>query len=114
LKAAEKYIPRADADLTDTDHLVRIFKGYELATTNTTVRASWRKGGFDYCKLDYTFQVLVNDGKIRDSLESTGIWRMTFPLERLSGRRRGQKWRFMNMQFSKGRYPKILRQQGLD
>jgi hypothetical protein len=30
LKAAKKYIPRADADPTDAHHLVRIFKAYEL------------------------------------------------------------------------------------
>jgi hypothetical protein len=46
LKAAEKYIPRADAEATDTDHLVRIFKTYELVTTGTTERASWKKAGF--------------------------------------------------------------------
>jgi hypothetical protein len=40
LKAAQKYIPRADADPTDTDHLVRIFKAYELVTTSTRVRVS--------------------------------------------------------------------------
>jgi hypothetical protein len=56
--------PRSDADPTDTDHLVRIFKARELVTTSTTVRASWKKAGFEDCKLDDTFQLLVNDGKI--------------------------------------------------
>jgi hypothetical protein len=67
LKAAKKYISRADADPTDTDHLVRIFKAYEMVTTNTTVGASRKKAGFEYCKLDDTFQLIVNDGKSRDS-----------------------------------------------
>jgi hypothetical protein len=62
LKAAKKYIPRADADPTETDHLVRIFKAYELVTTNTTVRASWKKSGFEYCKRDDTFQLFLNPG----------------------------------------------------
>jgi hypothetical protein len=66
LKAAQKYIPRADADSTDINHLIRIFKAYELVTTNTTVRTSWKKNGFEYCKLNDTFQLLVNDEKIRD------------------------------------------------
>jgi hypothetical protein len=48
LKIAHKYIPRTDADPTDTDHLVRIFKAYELVTTSTTVRASWKKAGFEH------------------------------------------------------------------
>jgi hypothetical protein len=64
LKAAKKYIPRADADPTDTDRLARIFKAYRLVMTSTTVRASWKKAGFEYCELDDTFQLLVNDGKI--------------------------------------------------
>jgi hypothetical protein len=85
-----------------------------LVTTSTTVRASWEKAGFEYCKLDDTFQLLVNDGKIRDSPEFAEIWRMNFPLEGLLARRRVQKWGFMNMQFFNGRYSKILRQQGLD
>jgi hypothetical protein len=114
LQAAKKYIPRADADPTDTDHLVRILKAYELATTGTTLRASWKKVGFEYCKLDDAFQLLVHDGKIRDSPEFTEIWRMSFPLEGSSARRRVQKWGFMNRQFFKGRYLRIPRQQGLD
>jgi hypothetical protein len=40
LKAAKKYIPRADEDPTDTDHLVGIFKAYEMVTTSTTGRVS--------------------------------------------------------------------------
>jgi hypothetical protein len=91
LKAVKKYIPRADADPIDTDHLVKIFKTYELVTISTTVRASWKKAGFEYCKLDDTFQLLVNNGMIRDSPEFTEIWRMNFPLEGLSARRRVQK-----------------------
>jgi hypothetical protein len=78
LKAAKKYIPRADP--TDTDHPVRIFKAYELVTASTTVRASWKKARFEYYKLDDTFQLLVNDEKIRDSPEFAEICRMNFPL----------------------------------
>jgi hypothetical protein len=39
LKAAKKYVPRADADPTETAHLVRIFKVYESITTSTIGRA---------------------------------------------------------------------------
>jgi hypothetical protein len=88
LKAAKKYISRVHADPTDTDHLVRIFKPYELVSTSTTVRDSWKKAGFEYCRLDDTSQSLVNHGKIRDSPELAEIWRMNFPLEGLSARRR--------------------------
>jgi hypothetical protein len=90
LKAAKKYVPRADAGPTDTDHLIRIFKTDELVTTSTTVRASWKKAGFESCKLEDTFQLLVDDGTIQDSPEFAEIWRMSFPLEGLSARRRVQ------------------------
>jgi hypothetical protein len=114
LKPAKKYIPRADADPTDTNYLVRIFKAYELVTTSRTVRISWKKAGLGYCKLDDPFQVLLNDGKIPDLPEFAEIWHMNFPLEGLSAGRRIEKSDFMNRQFFKGRYLKILRQQGLD
>jgi hypothetical protein len=68
----------------------------------------------EYCELDDRFQLLVDDGKIRDSPEFAEIWRIDFPLEGLSARRRVDKWRFMNRQFFKGRYLKILRQRGFD
>jgi hypothetical protein len=84
---------------TDTDHLTRIFKAYELITTSTTVKTSWKKAGFEYCKLDDTFQLLINDGEIWDSPEFAQIWRMNFPLEGLSARGRIQKLGFVNSQF---------------
>jgi hypothetical protein len=114
VKPVKKCIPRADADPTDTNHLVEIFKACELVTTSTTVRASWKKAGFEDCKLDDIFQLLVNDGKIRDSPEFAEIWRMNCLLESPSARRRVQKWGFMNKQFFMGRYLKILRQQGFE
>jgi hypothetical protein len=73
LNGARKYVRRADADPTDTGHLVRIFKTYELVTTSMIVRASWKKARFEHCKLNDIFQVLVNDGKIRDSPEFAEI-----------------------------------------
>jgi hypothetical protein len=88
LKAVKKYILTADADPTDTNHLVRIFKAYELVATSTTIRVSWKKARFKSCKLDDTFQLLFNDEKIRDSPEFAEIWRMNLHLEGLLARRR--------------------------
>jgi hypothetical protein len=51
LKASRKYIPRNYADPAGINHLVKIFKAYELVPTNTTVRASSAKAEFEYCKL---------------------------------------------------------------
>jgi hypothetical protein len=50
IKTHQKYIPRNDTDPPGIDYLVRIFKAYELVTTSTTVRSSWAKTGFEYCK----------------------------------------------------------------
>jgi hypothetical protein len=36
-KSAKKYIPRNDADPAQINHLVRIFKDYEMVTTSTMV-----------------------------------------------------------------------------
>jgi hypothetical protein len=114
LKSAKKYIPRNDADASGIDHLVRIFKAYEMVTTSTTIRASWVKAGFEYCRRDDAFYLLVNDGKIRDSPDFSEIWRMNFPVEALSTRRRNQKWGLMNQPYFKARYLKILNRQGLN
>jgi hypothetical protein len=114
LKSAKKYLPRNDGAPSQIDHLVRIFKAYEMVTTSSTIRASWVKAGFEYCKRDGAFYLLVNDGKIRDSPEFSEIWRINFPLEALSSRRRSQEWGFMNQQYFKGRYLEILSQEGVN
>ena len=48
LKSAKKYLPRNDGAPLQIDHLVRIFKAYEMVTTSSTIRASWVKAGFEY------------------------------------------------------------------
>jgi hypothetical protein len=48
------------------------------------------KAGFESCKRDDAFYLLVNDAKIRDSREFSEIWRINFPIEALLARRRQQ------------------------
>jgi hypothetical protein len=107
-------MPSNGADPVDTDDLVSIFQAYELVPTSTRVRASWVKVGFQYCKRDVAFYFLVNDGKIRDSPEFSEIRCIISLIEKLSARRRAQQCRFINRQFFKGRYLKILEEQGFD
>jgi hypothetical protein len=101
LKATKKYIPRNDADPAGIDHIIRIFKAYKLVTTSTTVRASWAKTGFEYCKREETHYLLVNDGKVREMPEFSEVWRINFPVEGLSARRRAHTCGFVNRPFSR-------------
>jgi hypothetical protein len=85
-----------------------------MVTTSTTVGASWMKAGFDHCKRDEAFYLLVNDEKIRDSPEFSEIWRINFLIEALSAGRRQQKRRFMNQKYFKGAYQKIIKREGFN
>jgi hypothetical protein len=67
LKSATKYLPRNDSDPAQIDHLAQIFKTCETVRTSTMVRASWLKVGFEDCKRDDAFHLVVVDKKIRDS-----------------------------------------------
>jgi hypothetical protein len=102
IKNRQKIYPKNDTDTAGIDHVVRIFKAYELVTTRATVRASWAKAGFEYCKRDDRYYLLVNDEKIREMSEFSEVWCINFPIEGLSARRRAQKWGFVNVPFSKG------------
>jgi hypothetical protein len=48
----KKYVQRSDADPADIEYLVRLFNADEMVATSTTVRGSWQKAGFEYCKRD--------------------------------------------------------------
>jgi hypothetical protein len=108
LTIAKKYVPRDDTAPAGIDHLVRIFKTYETVTTSMTVRASWSKAGFEHVLSDGASYLVVNDGKIRDSPDFSQLWRIDFPMERLSERRSRQEWGFMNRQYFQGKYLEIL------
>jgi hypothetical protein len=74
-----------------------------MVTTSTTIRDSWVKVGFESCKRDDAFDLLVDDRKIRDSPELSEIWRIAFPNEELSVPRKTQKRGFMHQQHFKAR-----------
>jgi hypothetical protein len=57
-------------------------------TTSTMIRSCWEKEGFEYAKMGEAFHLLVNDGKIRESTDFLKVWRINYPLEDLSSRRR--------------------------
>jgi hypothetical protein len=88
LKSAKKYLPRNEQASTSIDHIIRIFKTCETVTTNTMVRSCWEKAGFEYSKMCEAFHLLVNDGKIREWTDFLEVWRINYPLEDLSSRRK--------------------------
>jgi hypothetical protein len=62
--------------------------------------------------LDGVSYLVVHEGKIRDSPDFSELWRIDFPMERLSERRRGQKWGFMNRQYFQGQHLEIFEYHG--
>jgi hypothetical protein len=114
LKSAKKYLPRNDQSLASIDHIIRIFKAYEIVTTSTMVRSCWERAGFGYAIMGETFQLLVNDGKIRESTDFLEVWRINYPLEDLSSRKREQKCGCLNIDFFTDKYRDLLKQHDVD
>jgi hypothetical protein len=59
-----------DAGLSvDVDHILRLFRAYEAATTSATIRAAWMKAGFEYENRNMTTYLSVNERQIRESCD---------------------------------------------
>jgi hypothetical protein len=78
------------------------------------VRGSWSKAEFEHIISDGIAYLIVNKGKIRDSRDFSQLWRIDFPMVRLSERRRGHKWGLMNRQYFQRKYLQILESHGLN
>jgi hypothetical protein len=78
------------------DHILRLFRAYEQATTSTTVRGSWMRTGFQYEETADTRYLTVNEAAIRSSPGFQEICQFDSVLDRLSARRRSQKWGWIN------------------
>jgi transposase len=79
------------------DHVLRMFKALELAGASSTVRASFSRAGFVYDKApDGTYILGFDERRIRESSEFQEVWKLNYPLERLSPRRRASRWGFLN------------------
>jgi hypothetical protein len=87
------------------DHILRLFRGYELATASTNIRASWLKIGFQYEERADTRYLVVDEAAIRSSPGFREIWEFDHVLDRISARRKSQKGDgSMNMTFSRKRF----------
>jgi hypothetical protein len=99
LKAAKKHLVRDLEESAQLDHIVRVFKAYELATPSTTIRASFKQTGFDYEQRDGIWYLIVNDQRLRRYPEFQEVWEIDYPEESLSQRRRGQVWGWLNKDY---------------
>jgi hypothetical protein len=78
-------MPKNDQEPAPIDHIVRIFKASETATTSTIVSNCWEKAGFEYTKIDGVFHLLVHKGKVRESPEFLEVRSIDYLLEDPSG-----------------------------
>jgi hypothetical protein len=109
LKAEKKCLLRNLNLGRDLDHVMRIFRAYELATTSLTVRSSWEKTGFGFEQRDGTWYLYVNETKVRSFPKFAEVWALNNPEESLSVRKRQQVWGWINQQFFRVKYRKSLR-----
>jgi hypothetical protein len=104
LKAIEEQLLRDFPSGRDLDHVTRIFRAYEQATTSVIVRSSWDKAGFAFERRDGTVYLCFRQAKLRESAEFCELWRIDYPEEKLSIRRRQQQWGWLNEPFFRVKY----------
>jgi hypothetical protein len=73
-----------------------LVRAYEQATASSTIRASWRKAGFEYEKRDGATYLVVDEAKIRQAPAFREIWEFDFQPGRLSAQRMCQRWGWIN------------------
>jgi hypothetical protein len=96
LKRAKKHQRRDDELPAQVDHILRLFRAYEQATTNRMVRVSWMRTGFQYEERAGIRYLTVNEAAIRSSSGFQEIWQFEYVLDRLSARRQSQKCSWIN------------------
>jgi hypothetical protein len=104
LKAAKKYLPRGEIPSPQVDHVMRVFRAYEMATTSTTIRSSWERAGFGFQKRDGTLYLYVHEQRIRNGDEFAEVWRIDHDEANLSARRRQQQWGWINERYFRKEY----------
>jgi hypothetical protein len=113
LKRCKKDQTRDENDDREVDEILRIFKAYETVTTSMTARACWEKASFTYQQRDGTFYLVVQEGRIWTAPDFQEPWEREYPIGSLSARRRSQKWGWLNQGFSRVKYMKQLKIQGV-
>jgi hypothetical protein len=109
LKVFKKYLPKNDNEDREIDHTLRIFRAYKAVTTSMMIRASWEKAGFSYHQRDGTFDLAVDEGRIRGAPNFCEIWERSYPTKSLSAQKRSQKWGWVNQQFFRVQHVRQLK-----
>jgi hypothetical protein len=105
LKNQKRQVQR-DGDLHPViDHVRRVLVAYERSTGSETIRAAWRRTGFDYVLSDGgTWRLHLNTQKFEEYPEYVEVWRRDFPIENLPPRRAKQSWGWVNRRFFPPRF----------
>jgi hypothetical protein len=74
VRGSKKYQTCDDTLPIHVDHVLRLFRAYEAAMANTTIRAAWRQTGFEYENRNMTTYLSINEGQIRESRDLREIW----------------------------------------
>jgi hypothetical protein len=88
---AKKYQRRDDTLRREVNHVPRLFRAYEQATTSTTIRASWLKTGFDDKTRDAATYLIVNETKIRQRDAFRQVWLFAYHPPRTLKKRASQR-----------------------
>lgn len=99
LKINKKHIQKNDSLSPKIDHLFRIFQAYEQSTCSTIIRSSFKRAGFDYVNKGGLNYLQLNRTKIENSENFKEIWNFNYPEEKLTTRRRNQKWGWINKDY---------------
>jgi hypothetical protein len=96
LRAAKKFLSPDFGAPVQLDHMTRVFRAYEIATTSTIIRASWEKTGFGYIQRGRTSYHSLDKGKIDAIVAFASVWRINYGHPQLSARRRQHKSGWIN------------------
>jgi hypothetical protein len=77
LKSAKQYLPRNQELRPRVDHTKRVFCACEITITNTTIRGSWEKAGFEFVRRNDTRYLWVKEDRIHNSAEFQEAWQIT-------------------------------------
>jgi hypothetical protein len=99
LKTAKRQVMK-DTEISEIcDHIRRVFVAYERSTPSETIRAAWRRTGFDYVRSEGEWKLHVKSEKLDEFSEFTDVWSRDYPEEGISSRRLKQAWIWVNEKF---------------
>lgn len=108
LKMAKRDVRKDPKLELEIDHARRVFVAYERATGSETVRAAWRRTGFDYIRSHRVWNLEMNSEKIQNFDEFKEIWERNYQESQMTARRQNQKWGWMNKEYFPKEFQKFV------